>query len=167
MRKIVTTLLAAGALVYLTATITLRGLAAAAEAAGVIGGFSLVLTTLGVLRQRAEPPAPRPCPGDAAGLGYFPGLGGHALEAAQGASCAGARPAWPVLPLGWLVLDADGGRPMLGGAIRELRELCDGLGGRLPEGMVLVLFALPGGHAPPGRLVLTFGIGLAPAPCGP
>ncbi|WP_049565896.1 hypothetical protein [Nonomuraea sp. SBT364] len=160
MRKVATTLLAAGALLYLTATIAIRGADAADEVAGIIAGFSLVLTALGLLRQRGEAPAHRPCPaGPDAGAPPRPAVPTRAFTAGR-MPCAETAYAGhgPVFPLGWLVLDTGDGRSMVGGAIRELREL----GGRLPDGMVLVLFALPEWHAPPGHLVMAFGIGMAP-----
>ncbi|MDA0633516.1 hypothetical protein OUY22_08810 [Nonomuraea sp. MCN248] len=58
-RKLFTTVLASVGLVYLGVTIVAEGTSAADEAAGIIGGFALILTALGLFRARGEPPPGR------------------------------------------------------------------------------------------------------------
>ncbi|TXK42485.1 hypothetical protein [Nonomuraea sp. C10] len=57
--KVFTALLASVGLVYLGVTVLVRGTDAADEVAGVIGGFVVLLTMLGLLRARGEPPPRR------------------------------------------------------------------------------------------------------------
>lgn len=58
-KKTITTILAAIGLVYLVFTFIVDGTNAADEVSGVIAGLFLVLSTLGILRVRGEPPPPR------------------------------------------------------------------------------------------------------------
>ncbi|WP_336204390.1 hypothetical protein [Nonomuraea sp. LPB2021202275-12-8] len=59
-RKVISSALALGALVYLIVTFVARGPASADEASSVIAALFLLLTTLGLLRSRTDPPACRP-----------------------------------------------------------------------------------------------------------
>ncbi|MFG1943835.1 hypothetical protein [Nonomuraea sp. NPDC048826] len=55
-RKVLSTILASVGLVYLGVTVIVRGTNEADEVSGIIAGFALVLTTLGLLKARGEPP---------------------------------------------------------------------------------------------------------------
>jgi hypothetical protein len=85
-RKVISTVLACVGLVYLAVTVVVRGTTEADEVSGVIAGFALVLTTLGLFRARGEPPprrSARPRPAQDRPLSIT-STGAHALMSALG-----------------------------------------------------------------------------------